>query len=225
MRLGRVYKGPLYDGLSRNSTLLSFTLKTLQSLPYDVADIFGDSLAASSTLTSVTFKLFDECDKTWARALEKGLSADTPLQSVVLKIHGLLSDAAIQALKRVLLNTSLTSVGFTIFGDVRDSLAAALCEGLSEQTVLKSFSLVVFGRLSESGLLFLERGFSQNCSLDALEVKIFGELPDSWATIVNVIISANNVKKSCSFHPNIRGNIAAAMIACLCPVSARPVLI
>ena len=205
------------DVLSQNSTLLSVSIRTLQSLSCDVADIVGDSLAASTTLTSVTFELFNEWGEAWAEALEKGLSADTPLNSVVLKIHGSLNHTPIQALKRVLVNTSLTSVVITIFGEMQDSLAAALCEGLSEQTVLKSFTLVVFGRLSESGMLFLERGFSQNCSLDALEVKIFGELPDRWATVVNGIISANKAKESCVFHPNISGNIAAAKVACLCP--------
>ena len=210
-----------YDGLSQNSTLMSVTLRTFQSLPCDIADIVGDSLAASNTLTSVTFELFNEWGEAWARALEKGLSADTPLKSVVLKIHGLLSYTAILALKRVLVNTSLTSVVITIFGDMQDSLAAALCEGLSEQAVLKSFTLIVFGRVSESGVVFLKRGFLQNCSVDTLEVKIFGELPDNWATVIKGIISANKAKQSCTFHPNTSGNIAAAKVACLTPVLAK----
>ena len=210
-----------YDGLSQNSTLMSVTLRTFQSLPCDIADIVGDSLAASNTLTSVTFELFNEWGEAWARALEKGLSADTPLKSVVLKIHGLLSYTAILALKRVLVNTSLTSVVVTIFGDMQDSLAAALCEGLSEQAVLKSFTLIVFGRVSESGVVFLKRGFLQNCSVDTLEVKIFGELPDNWATVMKGIISANKAKQSCTFHPNTSGNIAAAKVACLTPVLAK----
>ena len=132
-----------YDVLYQNSTLLSVTIRTLQCISCDVADIVGISLAASNTLTSVTFELFNEWGESWARALEKGLSADTPLNSVVLKIHGSLNHTAIQALKRVLVNTSLTSVVITIFGEMQDSLAAALCEGLSEQTVLKSFTLAV----------------------------------------------------------------------------------
>ena len=210
-----------YDGLSQNSTLMSFTLKTSRTLPCDVADIAGNSLAASNTLTSVTFELFNEWGEAWARALEKGLSADTPLKSVVLKIYGLLSDTAILALKRVLVNTSLTSVVITIFGDLQDSLAAALCEGLSEEAVLKSFTLIVFGRVSESGIVFLERGFLQNYSLNALEVKIFGELPESWANVVKGIISANKARQSCTFHPNTSGNIAAAKVACLTPVLAK----
>ena len=207
-----------YDGLSQNSTLMSVTLRTFESLPCGIADIVGDSLAASNTLTSVTFQLFNEWGEAWGRALEKGLSADTPLKSVVLKIHGLLSYTAILALKRVLVNTSLTSVAITIFGDMQDSLAAALCEGLSEQAVLKSFTLNVFGRVSESGVVFLKRGFLQNCFVDTLEVKIFGELPDNWATVIKGIISANKAKQSCTFHPNTSGNIAAAKVACLTPV-------
>ena len=210
-----------YDGLSQNSTLMSVTLNTSRSLPCRVADIVGNSLAASSTLTSVTFELFNEWGEAWARALEKGLSADTPMKSVVLKISGSLSDTAILALKRVLVNTSLTCLVVTIFGDMQDSLAAALCEGLSEQAVLKSFTLIVFGRLSESGIVFLKRGFLQNCSVDALEVKIFGKVPDSWATVIKGVISTNKAKQSCTFHPNTSGNIAAAKVACLTPVLAK----
>ena len=217
----RALGNTFYDGLSQNSTLMSVTLNTSRSLPCDVADIVGNSLAASNTLTSVTYELFNERGEAWARALEKGLSADTPLKSVVLKIYGSLSDTAILALKRVLVNTSLTSVVITIFGDMQDSLAAALCEGLSEQAVLKSFSLIVFGKLSESGVVFLKRGFLQNCSVDALEVKIVGEVPDSWATVIKAVISANKAKQSCTFHPSICGNIAAAKVACLTPVLAK----
>ena len=216
----QTFGNALYDVLSQNSTLSSFTLKTFVSLPCDVADIVGNSLAASNTLTSVTFELFGEWGEAWARALEKGLSADTPLKSVVLKFYGPLSDTSILALKRVLVNTSLTSVVITIFGDMQDSLATALCEGLSEQAVLKSFTLIVFGRLSESGMVFLKRGLLQNCSVDALEVKIFGELLDNWATVIKGIISANKAKQSCTFHPNTSGNIAAAKVACLTPVLA-----
>ena len=210
-----------YDGLCQNSTLTSVTLRTFQSSSSDITDIVGDSLAASNTLTSVTFELFNEWGEAWARALGKGLSADTPLKSVVLKIYGSLSDTAILALKRVLLNTSLTSVLITIFGDMQDLLATALCEGLSEQAVLKSFTLIVFGSLSESGIVFLKRGFLQNCSVDTLEVKVFGELPDSWANVVKGIISANRAKQSCTFHPDTSGNIAAAKVACLTPVLAK----
>ena len=207
-----------YDGLSQNSTSVSVTIR---SLPCKIGDILGNSLATSNTLTSVTFALLNGWGEDWARALEKGLSADTPLQSVVLKIYGLLSYTTVKALKRVLVNTSLTSVVITIFGELQDSLAAALCEGLSEQAFLKSFTLVVFGRVSESGIVFLERGFLQNNSLNTLEVKIFGELSDSWANVVKGIISANKAKQSCTFHPNTSGNIAAAKVACLTPVLAK----
>ena len=210
-----------YDGLSQNSTLMSVTLRTFHCFPCHIADIVGDALAASNTLTSVTFELSNEWDEAWARALEKGLSADTPLKSVVLKIYGSLSAKSMLALKRVLVNTSLTCLVVTIFGDMQDSLAVALCEGLSEQAVLKSFTLIVFGRMSESGIVFLKRGFLQNCSVDTLEVKIFGELPDSWATVIKGIISANKVRQSCTFHPNTNGNIAAAKVACLTPVLAK----
>ena len=214
----QTFGNALHDVLSHNSTLSSVTLKNFGNLPCDVADIVGNSLAASNTLTSVTFELVKEWGEDWARALEKGLSADTRLQSVVLKVHGSLSYTAVKALKRVLVHTSLTSVVITIFGELQDSLAAALCDGLLEQAVLKSFSLVVFGRLGESGIVFLERGFLQNYSLNALEVKIFGELPDSWVTVVNRTISRKKAKQSYTFYPNISGNISPAKVSCLCPV-------
>ena len=210
-----------YDGLSQNSTLMSVTLRSVQSLPCHIADIVGNGLAASKTLTSVTFELFHERGEAWARALEKGLSVDRPLKSVVLKIQGLLSYTAVKALKRVLVNRSLTSLDITIFGELQDSLAAALCEGLSEQAVLKSFTLVVFGRLSESGIVLLERGFLQNYSLDALGIKCFGELPDSWVTVVNRIISRKKAKQSYTFYPNISGKISPAKVACRCPVLVK----
>ena len=208
----------LFSGLSANSTLLSFTFKTLYSVSSQVADIVGRALAANKTLKTVTFELKEEWGEAWASALETGLSADTSLQSVVLMVYGSMSDTAVLALKRILGHKCLTSVVVMLYGGIQDSLAAAIGAGLAIQTVLKSLTLTVYGRLSQSALNSLERGLLQNRSLDALEVKVFGELPNSWATVVKGIISENNPKRRCIFHPGIKGKIAFAKLANLCLV-------
>ena len=206
-----------FKGLSSNSTLLSFTLKTVYSISPSLAVIIGNGLAASKTLETVTFELIGEWGQAWASALETGLAADTPLKSVVLKIYGSMSKTATQALKRVLINAFLTSVVVMIYGEIQESVATAVSEGLALQTILKSFTMILYGNLSQSGMNSLERGFLKNSSLMALQVKVFGQLPDSWANVVENLISA---KKSTtfSFYPNIKGNITEAKVACLCPV-------
>ena len=208
----------LCNSLCTNSTLLSFTFRTLRTISSHVAITLGNGLAACKTLATVTFELIEELGEDWASALETGLSADTPLKSVVLKIYGSMSDTAIQALKRVLVNKFLTSLVVIICGEMQDSLANAVGGGLVEQTVLKTFTLIVHGRLSQSGASALERGFLQNSSLDSLEVKVFGELPGSWATVVKSVLSSKKPIQSFTFHPNTEGNITDAKISCLCPV-------
>ena len=206
----------LFDCLSANSTLSSFTLKTLYSISSRAAVIVGRGLVASKALKTVTFELKEEWGEAWASALEMGLSPNTPLQSVVLKIYGSMSDTAVLAFKRILVHKCVTSVDVTLYGGILDSLATTIGEGLAVQTVLKSFTLTVYGRLSQSALNSLERGLLQNCSLDTLEVKVFGDLPESWATVVRGIISENKPKRKHIFHPGIKGKIATAKLANLC---------
>jgi hypothetical protein len=45
----------LFEGLSANSTLSSFTLRTAASISSDFAVVIGKSLAANKTLTTVKF--------------------------------------------------------------------------------------------------------------------------------------------------------------------------
>ena len=208
----------LFNCLSANSTLSSFTLKTLYSISSRAAVIVGRGLVASKALKTVTFELKEEWGEAWASALEMGLSPNTPLQSVVLKIYGSMSDTAVLAFKRILVHKCVTSVDVTLYGGILDSLATTIGEGLAVQTVLKSFTLTVYGRLSQSALNSLERGLLQNCSLDTLEVKVFGDLPESWATVVRGIISENKPKRKHIFHPGIKGKIATAKLANLCLV-------
>ncbi|KAJ7378627.1 NACHT, LRR and PYD domains-containing protein [Desmophyllum pertusum] len=208
----------LFNGLSANSSLSSFTLKTKCSMSSDEAVVIGNSLAANKTLTTVTFELINEWDKHWATALETGLSADTPLTSVVLKIYSSMSDSSIQALKTVLLNRSLTSLVLIIYGDMQDSLATAVGEGLAAEPMLKSLSLIVYGKLSCAGAISLKRGFLENRSMNSLEVKVFGDLPDNWATVIENVFVAKKSVMSLTVHPNIIGSITNAQVARLCPI-------
>ncbi|KAJ7378625.1 NACHT, LRR and PYD domains-containing protein, partial [Desmophyllum pertusum] len=208
----------LFNGLSANSTLSSFTLTTKFSLSSDEAVVIGNSLAANKTLTTVTFELINEWDKDWATALETGLSADTPLTSVVLKIYSSMSDSSIQALKTVLLNISLTSLVLIICGEMQDSLATAVGEGLAADPMLKSLALIVYGKLSCSGAISLKRGFLENRSMNSLEVKVFGDLPDNWATVIENVFVAKKSFMSLTVHPNIIDSITNAQVARLCPI-------
>ena len=206
----------LMKGLSANSTLLSFTFRTMKPIPSDLAITIGNGLAASKTLTTVTLT-GGWCDG-WASALEKGLSADTPLKSLVLKICGSVSGKAMRGLKTILINTFLTSIVLIICGDMQDSLAIAVGEGLSSKTVLKSFSFIVFGKLSQSCVTSMEKGFLRNSSLDSLEVKVFGELPDRWTSFVMNVYLAKTSMRLLVFHPNVKGYITDAKVACLSTV-------
>ncbi|KAJ7349539.1 NACHT, LRR and PYD domains-containing protein, partial [Desmophyllum pertusum] len=208
----------LFNGLSANSTLSSFTLTTKFSMSSDVAVVIGNSLAANKTLTTVTFELTNELDKHWATALETGLSADTPLTSVVLKIYGSMSDTPIQALKTVLLNRSLTSLVLIICGEMQDSLATAVGEGLAAEPMLKSLALIVHGKLSYSGAISLKRGFLENRSMNSLEVEVFGDVPDNWATVIENVFVAKKSVMSLTVHPNIIGSITNTQVARICPI-------
>ncbi|KAJ7378628.1 hypothetical protein OS493_021929 [Desmophyllum pertusum] len=216
--LTREERTALLKGLSANSTLSSFTLKTQYNMSSDEAVIIGRSLAVNKTLTTVTFELTNELDKHWATALETGLSADTPLTSVVLKIYGSMSDTSIQALKTVLLNRSLTSLVLIICEEMQDSLATAVGEGLAADPMLKSLALIVYGKLSCSGAISLKRGFLENRSMNSLEVKVFGDLPDNWATVMENVFVAKKSVMSLTVHPNIIGSITNAQVARLCPI-------
>ena len=212
----RVFVTNLFEGLSGNSTIGSFTLRAQSGFSSDAAVIIGSSLAANKTLKTVTFELINEWDDAWASALERGLSADTPLTYVVLKIYGSLSAEAIGALKRVLSNRSLTSLTLIICGDMQDSLATSVGETLAE-SILTSLTLIVYGKLSYSGAVSLERGFLENSALNSLEVKVFGELPDNWSTVAEKVLEAKKTKMSVAFYPNITRTISKVQVTRLCP--------
>ena len=197
--------------------LSSFTDGTQGSLSSDSAICIGNSLAANKTLRTVTFKLRDERGEAWANALETGVPSDTPLPSVVLKIYGSMSDTAIQALKTVLSNKSLTSLDLIIYGDMTDSQAAAVGEKLAAEAILKSLTLIVYGKLSYAGAVSLKIGFKENTSLNSLKVKVFGELPENWGTITENELMARKSFVSVTVHPNIAGKITTGQMVPLCP--------
>ena len=207
-----------------NSTLCSFTLEAVCRISCDDAVAIGDSLAANETLTTVTFKLVGECGQAWATALEKGLSADTPLTSIVLEIYTSMSETAMGALKKVLFNKSLTSLGLTIYRDMQDSLATTVGEGLAADSSLKSLTLIVYGNLSCSGATLLKNGVLENNSLTSLELKVFGELPDNWPNISEAVCSEKRSSMSCTVYPNVIGKITNADVTCLCPVLEETLL-
>ena len=217
LRIHDFQKAAYLEGLSRNSSLSSFTFRTSRGLSSYGAGIIGDKLAANNTLTTVTFELINECNEAWASALERGLSADTPLTSVVLKIYGSLFAEAIGALKRVLSNRSLTSLKLIVYGEMQDSLATSVSEALVAESILTSLSLIVYGKVSYSCAVSLERGFLENRALNSLEVKLFGELPDNWMTVTEKVLEAKKTKMSVAFYPNTIGTISKAQVTHLCP--------
>ena len=206
----------LFEVLSADSTLYSFTFK-MCSIPSDVAAIIGDGLAANKSLTTVKFQLLEEVGQAWAEALEKGLSGETPPASVVLEICGSMSAAAMQALKKVLRSKHLASLVLVLYGDVPDSVVAAVGEGVAADTMLKTLSLILYGKLSCPGAICLERCFLKNRSLNELEVKAYGQLPDNWATVVKNVLSAKRPGRSCTFHPNPCIEVSDTNVARFCP--------
>ena len=207
----------LFEGLSGNSTISSFTFRATSGVSSDWANMIGNSLAANKTLTTVTYELINECDKAWASALERGLSADTPLTSIVLKIYSSLSADALGALKKLLSNRSLTTLTLIVYCEMQDSLASSLGETLVAESILKSLTLISYGKISYSAAISLERGFLENSALISLEVKVFGELPDNWVTVAEKVLEAKKTKVSVAFHPNITGAISKAQVARFCP--------
>ncbi|XP_067023513.1 uncharacterized protein [Acropora muricata] len=164
----------------------SLTELALPDLP-DVTDwgIVAEALTTSETLETVGYILLGERGEGWARALDAGLCADTPLSSVNLTICGGMSETALQALEKLLLNKSLFSVSVIVEGDMPDSLARILARCLAGQTVIKSLELRVKGKLSFCGANLIQGGIVKNTSLSRLEVSIYGELPDNWQGIAN----------------------------------------
>ena len=171
-------------------TLPNFASVTKLALP-DVPEmtdwgIVAKALRTSETLETVRCILLGERGEGLIRALNAGLCADTPLSSVRLTICGPMSETGLQALEKLLLNKSLTSVSVKVDGDMSYSLAVTLSKALAGQTALKNLKLRVKGKLSFCCANLIERGVVRNNSLSKLVVSLDREFPDNWQIVENL---------------------------------------
>ena len=210
--------GLMYDALQVNSSLHSFTLQKSKPFSPREAAAIGDILAANKTLQTVTLKLLRGVGEHWATVLEKGLSGDTPLTSVVLEISGSVRKSDMVALNNLLLNRSLQSFGLTIYGDMHDSLATSVAEGLAANPYLKSLTLTVCGSVSCSAFISLKKGVVENSTLRSLVLKVFGGLPENWINICEALYVAKKSSLSLTIEPDVVSKITTSQVACLRPL-------
>ena len=210
--------GLMYIVLQVNSSLHSFTLQNISPFYPTEAAAIGDNLAANKTLQTVTLKLPGELGEHWATVLEKGLSGDTPLTSVVLEISGSVRKSDMVALNNLLLNRSLQSFGLTIYGDMHDSLATSVAEGLAANPYLKSLKLTVCGSVSCSALISWKKGVVENSTLRSLVLKVFGGLPENWINICEALYVAKKSSLSLTIEPDVVSKITTSQVACLRPL-------
>ena len=208
----------VYNALQVNSSLHSFTLQNIGNSSPEEAAAIGDHLAANKTLQTVTLKLPGELGEHWATILEKGLSRDTPLTSVVLEIKGSVRKSDMVALNNLLLNRSLQSFGLTIYGDMQDSLATSVAEGLAANPYLKSLTLTVCGSVSCSAFISLKKGVVENSTLRSLVLKVFGGLPENWINICEALYVAKKSSLSLTIEPDVVSKITTSQVACLRPL-------
>ena len=210
--------GLMYNALQVNSSLHSFTLQTSRPFSPKEAAAIGDNLAANKTLQTVTLKLPGELGEHWATVLEKGLSGDTPLTSVVLEISGSVRKSGMVALNNLLRNRSLQSFSLTIYGDMHDSLATSVAEGLAANPYLKSLTLTVCGSVSCSAFISLKKGVVENSTLRSLVLKVFGGLPENWINICEALYVAKKSSLSLTIEPDVVSKITTSQVACLRPL-------
>ena len=210
--------GLVCNALQVNSSLHSFTLQTNRCFSSEEATAIGDNLAANKTLQTVTLKLLGDLGGHWAKVLEKGLSRDIPLTSVVLEINGSVREGDTVALNNLLLNRSLQSFRFTIYGDMKDSLATSVAEILAADSYLKSLTLIVHGSVSCSAFISLKKGVLENGALKSLVLKVFGELPKNWINICEALYAAKESSLSLTIEPHSFSKITSSQVACLRPI-------
>ena len=206
------------NALQVNSSLHSFIFQTSGPFSPWVAASIGDIVAANKTLQTVTLKLPGELGEHWATVLEKGLSGDTPLTSVVLEISGSVRKSEMVALNNLLLNRSLQSFGLTIYGDMHDSLATFVAEGLAANPYLKSLTLTVCGSVSCSAFISLKKGVAENSTLRSLVLKVFGGLPENWINICEALYVAKKSSLSLTIEPDVVSKITPSQVAFLRPL-------
>ena len=165
----------------------SLTELVLPDLP-EMTDwgIVAEALTTSETLETVKCILLGERGEGLIRVLDAGLCADTPLSSVGLTICGPMRETGLQALEKLLLNKSLTSVSVKVDGDMSYSLAFTLSRALAGQTALKDLKLHVKGKLSFCCANLIERGIVRNNSLSKLVVSHYRVARDNWQIEANL---------------------------------------
>ena len=202
----------LFEGLSSNPSLTHLSINVSHSMASDQAYIIGKALAASKNLRTVAMVIGNDWDETWASALEQGLTAETQLRGVILTICGTMSQTTLQALIHLFKNKSLVSLSIFLAGDMHDSVASAINEGLTTADYLESFQLVIFGNLSYSGAISLEKACFQNQSLKTLQVIVRGEVPENWSTTVLRLMPSKTASLSCDFQPSICHKVTETQI-------------
>ena len=207
----------LYNGLSGNMTLSEFTLELCGVIPCDTAVVIGELLATQKSLKNVEFTLVWMQGEAWASAIETGLSADTLLSSVALHFRGSMSDTAVHGLGKLSSNKALTNFSLNIYGDMQDSVAAVISDGIAQQTTLKTFSLKVDGKLSGFGANNLKRGLLENRSLNNLKVTVLGKVPSNWQSFAENIRLAKKVSVTSSVYPDSCSRITHNQLAYFCP--------
>ena len=207
----------LYNGLSGNMTLSEFTLELCGVIPCDTAVVIGELLATQKSLKNVEFTLVWMQGEAWASAIETGLSADTLLSSVALHFRGSMSDTAVHGLGKLSSNKALTNFSLNIYGDMQDSVAAVISDGIAQQTALKTFSLKVDGKLSGFGANNLKRGLLENRSLNNLKVTVLGKVPSNWQSFAENIRLAKKVSVTLSVYPDSCSRITHNQLAYFCP--------
>ena len=207
----------LYNGLSGNMTLSEFTLELCGIIPCDTAVVIGELLATQKSLKNVEFTLVWMQGEAWASAIETGLSADTLLSSVALHFRGSMSDTAVHGLGKLSSNKALTNFSLNIYGDMQDSVAAVISDGIAQQTALKTFSLKVDGKLSGFGANNLKRGLLENRSLNNLKVTVLGKVPSNWHSFAENIRLAKKVSVTLSVYPDSCSRITHNQLAYFCP--------
>ena len=196
----------------------SLTELALPDLP-EMTDwgIVAEALGTNETLETVRCILLGERGEGLIRAFDAGLCADTPLSSVRLTICGPMSETGLQALEKLLLNKSLTSVSVKVDGDMSYSLAFTLSRALAGQTALKDLKLRVQGKLSFCCANLIERGIVRNNSLSKLVVSLDREFPDNWQIVENLNVRLTEKSTvTLEIYPNIFRQVTAHDLRDVC---------
>ncbi|XP_022806871.1 uncharacterized protein LOC111343935, partial [Stylophora pistillata] len=197
-----------------NPSLHSFTLQTICPFSSEQAAAIADNLAANKTLKTVALKLMGQLGEDWATVLVEGFPRDTSLTSVVQEINGSVKESEIVALKKAFLNRPFESLSLAIYGDLNDSLATLVANGLAAHPSLKSLTLVFYGNVRCSAFTLLKKGVLENSALKSLKLRVFGRLPDNWLNVCEAFYVEKKSSMSLTIEPDVASNTKSAQVAC-----------